>query len=46
MSEELFDDVKFPVGIWYEDLGCIPIVLSKAQKIVKVNEAFYNYRYF
>ena len=42
-KKTLFDDVKFPVGIWYEDLGCIPIVLSKAQKIVKVNEAFYNY---
>lgn len=39
----LFDDVKFPKGLWYEDLGCVPIVLAKAFKIVKVNQVFYNY---
>lgn len=42
-KRSLFDDVKFPKGLWYEDLGCIPIVLAKAQKIVKVNQVFYNY---
>ena len=42
-KKTLFEDIKFPLGIWYEDLGCIPIVLSKAQRVVKVNKAFYNY---
>lgn len=42
-KKTLFEDIKFPLGIWYEDLGCIPIVLSKAQKVVKVNQAFYYY---
>lgn len=42
-KRSLFNDVKFPKGLWYEDLGCIPIVLAKAQKIVKVNQVFYNY---
>ena len=42
-KKTLFEEIKFPVGIWYEDLGCIPIVLSKAKKVVKVNQAFYNY---
>lgn len=39
----LFNDVKFPQGLWYEDLGCIPIVLAKASKIVKIDQPFYNY---
>jgi glycosyltransferase involved in cell wall biosynthesis len=39
----LFDDVRFPKGLWYEDLACIPIVLSKAEKVSKVNEALYFY---
>ena len=42
-KRSLFDDVKFPKGLWYEDLGCVPIVLAKANKIVKVNHVFYNY---
>jgi len=42
-KRSLFNDVKFPKGLWYEDLGCIPIVLAKAQKVVKVNQVFYNY---
>jgi glycosyltransferase involved in cell wall biosynthesis len=39
----LFDDIKFPTGLWYEDLACIPIVLSKAKKVSKINEALYFY---
>ena len=42
-KRSLFDDVKLPKGLWYEDLGCVPIVLAKANKIVKVNHVFYNY---
>ncbi len=39
----LFDDVEFPLGKFYEDLATIPILLYKAKKIVKVDEAFYTY---
>ena len=42
-KKSLFEDIKFPVGIWYEDLGCIPMVLANASKIVKINEPFYQY---
>ena len=42
-KKSLFDEIKFPVGIWYEDLGCIPMILAKATKMVKINEPFYQY---
>ncbi len=42
-KRSLFEDVKFPKGLWYEDLGCIPIILAKANKIVKIDKTFYNY---
>jgi glycosyltransferase involved in cell wall biosynthesis len=41
---ELFRDVRFPKGLWYEDLATIPILLYKAGSVVKVNEALYRYR--
>ena len=41
---ELFLDVRFPKGLWYEDLATIPILLCKAGSVVKVNEALYRYR--
>lgn len=40
---EMFKDVIFPVGKFYEDLATIPILLYKAKKVCKVNEAFYIY---
>lgn len=42
-KKELFSDVIFPVGLWYEDLATIPIVISKASKVSKVDVALYNY---
>lgn len=42
-KSSLFDDVRFPKGLWYEDLGCVPILLAKANKVVKINKIFYNY---
>lgn len=42
-KRSLFDDVRFPNGLWYEDLGCIPIVLAKAENVVKLDKIFYNY---
>ncbi len=43
-KKELFDDVEFPVGWFYEDLATIPLVVYKAKRIGKVNEALYDYR--
>ncbi|MGL4372888.1 MAG: glycosyltransferase family 2 protein [Turicibacter sp.] len=42
-KKDLFNDIQFPKGLWYEDLGCIPLVLAKAKKIVKLNEVHYFY---
>ena len=39
----LFDDIEFPKGMWYEDLATIPIVLSKAKLVAKVNKGLYYY---
>ena len=39
----LFKEVQFPKGLWYEDLATIPIVLSKASSVAKVNEGLYYY---
>lgn len=39
----LFDHIQFPKGMWYEDLATIPIVLSKADCIAKVNAGLYYY---
>ncbi len=40
----LFDDIQFPVGAWYEDLATVPILLYKAKRVSKVDEALYDYR--
>lgn len=42
-KSNLFDDVSFPEGLWYEDLATIPILYIKANKVVKINEVFYYY---
>ena len=39
----MFSDISFPVGKYYEDLATIPILMHKANKVCKVNEAFYVY---
>ena len=39
----MFKEVQFPKGLWYEDLATIPIVLSKASSVAKVNEGLYYY---
>lgn len=43
IKRNLFDDVMFPKGLWYEDLGCIPILIGKSHVVSKVNEPLYNY---
>lgn len=42
-KKSLFDDIEFPVGMWYEDLATIPILLSKAKSVSKVNKSLYCY---
>ncbi len=43
ISKHCFSEIKFPKGIWYEDLGSIPMILSEARVISKVNEPLYFY---
>ena len=43
-KKEVFNDIEFPIAKYYEDLACIPILLYKANKVTKVNKAFYYYR--
>lgn len=42
-KKDLFDDYRFPKGMWYEDLASIPTILSKANKISKLDEELYMY---
>ncbi|HCT63561.1 MAG TPA: glycosyl transferase family 2 [Erysipelotrichaceae bacterium] len=39
----LFSDVRFPIGLWYEDLATIPILYFKANRVSKVDEPLYFY---
>ena len=39
----LFDDYKFPVGMWYEDLASVPTLLAKAKIVAQVKEPLYKY---
>ncbi len=43
IKRELMEGVSFPKGLYYEDLATIPILLSKAKKISKIDEALYFY---
>jgi len=40
----LFDDIRYPVGMLYEDLAIIYPLLRKCDKVVKVNQVVYGYR--
>lgn len=42
-KRSLFDDLEFKVGLRYEDLALVPIVLSKAEAICKVEDELYFY---
>lgn len=41
--KEFLQKHPFIVGIWYEDLATIPLVLLEAQTVVKVNDVYYHY---
>jgi len=40
---ELFTDLEFPKGKWYEDLFIVPILLYKANSVSRVPNALYFY---
>ena len=41
---ELFDDIRYPVGMYYEDFAIIYPLLKKCDKVVKVDCPLYGYR--
>lgn len=43
ISKELFNNVKFPEHINYEDLAIIPSIVLKAKKIVYLPNMYYKY---
>nr|WP_017554763.1 glycosyltransferase family 2 protein [Heyndrickxia coagulans] len=45
-KKHLWKYERFPTGYWYEDLGTIPIIVANAQKIIKINKAYYFYETF
>lgn len=41
---ELFDGIRYPVGMYYEDFAIIYPLLKKCDKVVKVDCTLYGYR--
>lgn len=44
-KKDLFNEIKFPLNKWYEDLATVPLILAKANKIGAIDKCFYNYLY-
>ncbi|MBC2369586.1 glycosyltransferase family 2 protein [Listeria booriae] len=42
-ATHLWQNIVFPEGCWYEDLGVVPFLLLKSKQTCKINEAFYVY---
>lgn len=42
-KKELFEDLKYPLGVWSEDYAVTSRIFAKADKIVHVGEALYYY---
>lgn len=43
-KREIFDNLQFPVGKWYEDLGTFPIIKMKYTKYKIIKDCLYYYR--
>ena len=43
-KKNLFDNLKYPTGMYYEDVVMISKVLLRANKIVKIDDPLYYYR--
>ena len=44
VKSEVFDNIRFPVGYWYEDMIMKMLVFPKCKKIKILNEPLYFYR--
>ena len=42
-KRELFDNIRYPLGLYYEDLGTTPKIFMLNIKYSKVDEYLYNY---
>lgn len=42
-TKKVWEGYLFPEGVWYEDLGIVPIVVGLNNKRAKLDEALYNY---
>ncbi|WP_430536121.1 glycosyltransferase family A protein [Listeria rocourtiae] len=42
-AAHLWQDVFFPEGYWYEDVGVVPFVMMRSKKTSKIDKAFYVY---
>ena len=43
-KKELFDNLRFPEGLYYEDLALVPILISQCEKIAVSSRPVYYYR--
>jgi len=44
-KKELWEGHQFPEGVWYEDLGVVPVIVGLTSKKVKLNKSLYNYNF-
>ncbi|WP_163653691.1 glycosyltransferase family 2 protein [Listeria sp. PSOL-1] len=40
---DLWRELRFPVGYWYEDLGIVPVTVLRAKNPVQIDDALYYY---
>ncbi|MFD2616164.1 glycosyltransferase family 2 protein [Terrilactibacillus laevilacticus] len=41
--KSLWENLSFPEGYWYEDLGIVPVVVANSRYIKKIDKPLYNY---
>ena len=40
----LFDDVRYPVGLIYEDTGTTPLLMARSNKVASISDSLVRYR--
>ena len=45
IKKELFNNLKYPTHIKYEDLSIIPIIVINSNNIIYINEPYYKYNF-
>ncbi len=43
-KREIFKNIEFPVGRYFEDLATLPMILSTVKRLVLINKKLYAYR--